>query len=234
MTSRRFVVSWVLCACACALVGCSATAKGTVTGPPGTVTIGTITHVESPTQTITRTISGPNSTTSIAAPTTTASSGSPTESTTARVTTATTPEPAPREADCPYLDGADLQLMSGERTGKITVIDMTPQPICQFYRIVDGDWQVAVRVFQTATPQAAVAAVDTRIPPAESSPADQPAGWTGGYLPLPAGSPASTEFPDATSVYGVSKGNRAVVVWTNRETVRNRTIAVATIEALHW
>ncbi len=148
--------------------------------------------------------------------------------------TPTTPEPAPRQADCPYLDGADLQLMSGERTGTITVIDTAPQPICQFYRIVDGDGQVAVRVFRTPTPQAATAAVDTRIPPAESSPADQSAGWTGGYMPLSAGSPASTEFPHATSVYGVSKGTRAVVVWTNRETVRNRTIAVATIKALHW
>lgn len=210
-----------------------------MTSSPGTVTIGTITHVESPTQTITRTVSGPNTTRSITAAKSAASSGSPTEATTAGVTTTkvattTTPEPAPRQADCPYLDGAELQLMSGERTGTITVIDMTPQPICQFYRIVDGDWQVAVRVFQTATPQAATAAVDTRIPPAESSPADQPAGWTGGYMPLPAGSPGSAEFPHATSVYGVSKGTRAVVVWTNRETVRNRTIAVATIKALHW
>lgn len=121
--------------------------------------------------------------------------------------------------------------MSGERTGKVTVIDVPPQPICQFYRIVDGDWQVAVRVFQTVTPQAAMAAVDSRIPPAGSAPADQPAGWTGGYMSLPNG---SEEFPQATSVYGVSKGDRAVVVWTNRATVRDRTIAEATIKALHW
>ncbi|MDQ2846153.1 MAG: hypothetical protein M3Y77_07365 [Actinomycetota bacterium] len=59
MRSRRSALLGLLCAGAGALVGCSATAQPPVTSSLGTVTIGTITHIESPTQTITRTVSGP-------------------------------------------------------------------------------------------------------------------------------------------------------------------------------
>lgn len=59
-----------------------------------------------------------------------------------------------------------------------------------------------------------------------------PVGWTGGLMGLPDGDP---QYPDAESVYGVSKGNRAVIAWTNRiQTIKSRRAVEANIATLQW
>lgn len=149
----------------------------------------------------------------------------------------TTALPEQQTGSCPYLPDDELILMTGQRNGPTRVIRTGlagpggEAPICVFYR-TDGDWMATVRPFQTPSSAAAVAAVDARIPPTSSSPGDRPAGWAGGYQRLPDG---AEEWPDARSVYGVSKGGRAVVAWTNRDqTIKARRIVEASIAALKW
>lgn len=142
---------------------------------------------------------------------------------------APTPLPAARESSCPYLTDDQLILLTGQRNGPTRVIDTAPQPICLFRRSDEG-WMAAVRIFRAADAAGAAAIVDAHIPVADSSPADQPATWTGGYTALPDG---STDYPESRAVYGVSKGEYAVIVWTNQpQTVKARRVVIATIENL--
>lgn len=141
----------------------------------------------------------------------------------------TTPLPAAVSGDCPYLSADDAARLAGQRTGPGAVVAANPAPICVFTRS-DGGWLAAVRVFRTPDAASAAAAVDERVPIADSSPAEDPAGWTGGYRGLPSGTP---EYPAARAVYGVSKGASAVVVWTNQpQSIRGRRIVEAVIGSL--
>ncbi len=125
-----------------------------------------------------------------------------------------------------------MSLLAGQRVGRIELIAAAPQPICVFYRIVDGGWLGAVRALDAGSPAQAVGAVDAVVPPAESSPADQPKGWGGGYMLLPEG---DQHFPEARAVYAVSKGSHAVMAWNSRDqTVKSRRLVEATVDALHW
>lgn len=127
---------------------------------------------------------------------------------------------------CPYLSADDAARVAGQRTGPGAVVAATPAPICVFTRS-DGGWLAAVRVFRTPDAASAAAAIDERILIADSSPADDPTGWTGGYRGLPSGTP---EYPEARSVYGVSKGTAAVVVWINQaQSIKGRRIVEAVI-----
>lgn len=138
----------------------------------------------------------------------------------------------PVDGNCPYLKSSEVNLLAGQRVGRVQLIPARLQPICVFYRIVDGGWLGAVRVIEAGDPAQAVAAVDEAVPPADSSPADQPQGWGGGYQLLPDG---AAEFSAARAVYGVSKGARAVIAWNSRnQTVKSRRLVEATITSLGW
>lgn len=227
----------VLAAVLAVLAGCTGSPAGS---PPGTVTVGTVTHTRPPTATITRTLAPGSSSAAVASsPSKARSSSRPAnpDRTSAPSVTASASPPAfpsgtPTEGNCPYLQGHDVSLLSGQRVGRVELIAAAPQPICVFYRIVDGGWLGAVRVIDADSPAQAVAAVDAAAPPADSSPADQPAGWGGGYLLLPRG---DAHFPESRALYAVSKGKRAVIAWNSRDqTVKSRRLVEATITALHW
>jgi hypothetical protein len=125
-----------------------------------------------------------------------------------------------------------VSLLAGQRVGRVELIAASPQPVCVFYRIVDGGWLGAVRVIDAGSPAQAVAAVDAVVPPADSSPADELPGWGGGYMLLPNG---DRQFPDSRAIYAVSKGSHAVIAWNSRnQTVKSRRMAEAAISALQW
>ncbi len=215
------------------LTGCT-----TDTARPAPSSTRIVTRTPSPSATLTRTVTATaGSVTSGPAVTsgTSASAASPSGRGSAAPSSVVAPStsavPAARTASCPYLSDDEVILMTGQRHGPTMVTDVKPEPICEFYRS-DGGWMAAVRPIQTNSSAAAVAAIDAHIPRATSSPAAHPAGWTGGLMVLPDGDPG---YPDAESVYGVSKGNRAVIAWTNRtQTIKSRRAVEATIAALRW
>ena len=140
-----------------------------------------------------------------------------------------TREPAPVAGECPYLSTADLELINGQRAGATTMIDVEPQPICDFYR-ADGGWQARIRIVEAATPEQAVAAVDQHIPVADSAPASRPAGWSGGSMVTPDGIAGN---PEVRSVYAVAKGNVAVIAESNQEqTIKGRQMVIRAVENL--
>ncbi|MEJ7650675.1 MAG: DUF2020 domain-containing protein [Nakamurella sp.] len=221
---RRTIV--VVVAVGVALTGC------TTVEPDAATTTRTIVSTLPPPTTLTITTGGPTPSSAPTTPasTTPASTTSPLSRTadgsTTPVAAPTTALPAPIGGDCPYFTAEAAAELTGQRTGPGELIATSPAPICVFTRS-DGGWLAAVRVFRTPDAASAAAAVDERIPVADSSPADDPAGWTGGYLGLPSG---AKEYPDARSVYGVSKGSSAVVAWTNQaQSIKSRRIVEAVI-----
>jgi UPF0176 protein len=129
-----------------------------------------------------------------------------------------TEEPAPVAAACPYLSDDEVADINGQRTGVTTIVDVPPHPICTFSR-PDGAWLATVRIVAAATPEAAVAAVDQHVPVDQSSPADDPAGWSGGSMPT-----------DDGSIYAVSKGPVAVIAQANQpQSIKGRQLATAAI-----
>lgn len=254
---RRGAAGPMALACALAVTGCGSPAgSGSADADNPTTVVGTITRTSAPV-TITRTVDAPGSAAAGSAPTTgsaPAAGSVPANSASAPAAAASAPAagasaparsaaapttalPEQQTGSCPYLPDDELILMTGQRNGPTKVIRTGlagpggEAPICVFYR-TDGDWMATVRPFQTPSSAAAVAAVDARIPPTSSSPGDRPAGWAGGYQRLPDG---AEEWPDARSVYGVSKGGRALIAWTNRDqTIKARRIVEASIAALKW
>jgi len=133
--------------------------------------------------------------------------------------------PAPTPAvtsDCPYLDTEWVADTNGQHVTSVRISSTEggSPPSCFFYR-PDGGLQVAVRVYQ-GNVATARAIVDLAAPVSTSDPADQPAGWQGGY---------QTTNPGA--VYAVAKNGDAVVVNTNQaQSIKAREIAMRTIAAL--
>ena len=212
-----------------ALAGCTATE------PDAATTTRTVVSTLPPLTTLTVTTGTTAASSSRSLPTTpapTRSASSPAVSSapvSSPAAAPTTALPAAVGGDCPYLDAEEAKYLTGQRPGPGEVTAAAPAPICVFVRS-DGGWMAAVRVFRTPDAASAAAAVDARVPIAASSPADRPSGWTGGYLPLPSGTP---EYPEARSVYGVSKGTSAVVAWTNQaQSIKSRRIVEAVIENL--
>ncbi|MET0967160.1 MAG: DUF2020 domain-containing protein [Nakamurella sp.] len=134
---------------------------------------------------------------------------------------AQTSEPAPVDGTCPYLSDDDVADINGQHTGTTQVVEVSPHPICLFYRS-DGGFLASVRVIQADTAQAAVAAVNAHVPIENSNPANQPPGWAGG-----------SKVTDTGSVYAVSKDSIAVVAETNQQqSIKGRQLVVATVGAL--
>lgn len=132
-----------------------------------------------------------------------------------------TAEPAAVDGPCPYLTDDQVADINGQHTGRTQVVAVVPHPVCVFTRS-DGGWLATVRVIEAATPAEAVAAVNQHVPIDDSSPATQPAGWSGGAAVL-----------DDRSVYAVAKDRFAVVAESNQlQTIKGRQMAITTISAL--
>ena len=153
----------------------------------------------------------------------TSAAPSPTPATSDAPPTIAPQAPAPATtADCPYLDRDWLADTNGQHVGtvRISSTEGGSPPSCFFYR-ADGGLQAAVRVYE-GNPGAAQAIVDQAAPVSTSDPADQPAGWQGGYQATSPG-----------AVYAVAKNGDAVVVNTNQaQSIKAREIAVQAITAL--
>ncbi len=132
-----------------------------------------------------------------------------------------TDEPAAVAGDCPYLTDDQVADINGQHTGPTSIVAVGPYPVCTFTRS-DGGWLATVRIVEAPTPAEAVAAVDQHVPIENSSPARQPAGWSGGSAVL-----------DDRSVYAVAKDRYAVVAESNQlQTIKGRQMAITTISAL--
>lgn len=134
-------------------------------------------------------------------------------------------EPTPaREGTCPYLSTAWVETANGQHVQKVELSADSTHPACFFLR-PDGQIDVTVQVF-TGTPKAANALVNRAAPVDTSSPAGEPAGWTGGL----------ESFGKAKgAVYAVRKEGTgtAVVVTTNQaQTIKAKRIAEETIANL--
>ena len=129
-----------------------------------------------------------------------------------------TQEPAPVDADCPYLANDAVADINGQHTGTTQIIDVAPYPICIFTRS-DGDPLASIRIIQADTPEAAVAAVDAHVPIDGSDPASQPPGWSGGSM-----------VTDTGSIYAVSKGTIAVVAESNQQqSIKGRQMVITAV-----
>ncbi|MEP6561999.1 MAG: DUF2020 domain-containing protein [Nakamurella sp.] len=183
------------------LSGCSTvseTAASPASTSTATITTGTVTTGDA--ATITSTVAG---------------------ATIVAVAPPSTSEPAAVDGTCPYLSDDDVADINGQHTGTTQLIDVSPYPICVFYRS-DGGFMASVRIIQADTPQAAVAAVNAHVPIEGSNPASQPPGWTGGSM-----------VTDSGSIYAVSKGTVALVAESNQQqSIKGRQLVVSTINAL--
>lgn len=140
-----------------------------------------------------------------------------------------TPEPEPTVGTCPYLSAADAGLLNGQRVGRTIVIAVEPYPICEFYR-PDGTVMAVTRVIVADSPASAAAAVNAHVPVDESFPVSKPDGWTGGAMGQQHG---VGDYPDGRSIYGVSKGDIAVIAISNqRESIKGRQMVTAVIDNL--
>ncbi|TNC27297.1 DUF2020 domain-containing protein [Amycolatopsis alkalitolerans] len=132
------------------------------------------------------------------------------------------PLPDPRPAGtgpCPYLATSFVADANGQHVSKVQTSGGQP-PSCFFYAL-NGKLQLTVQVY-VGEAGVAKALVDKAAPMTSSNPANEPAGWRGGY-----------ERTDTGAVYAVSKAGAAVVVTTNqKQTVKARTVAKQTISAL--
>ncbi len=137
--------------------------------------------------------------------------------------------PAAVTGDCPYLSADVVSDITGQHHGPSELVNFQPHPMCVFYRS-DGGLMGSVRIIQAANPQQAVAAVNQHVPIADSQPASQPAGWSGGSTTTPG---QMTQDSTAGSVYAVSRGNIAVVAEENESpSIKARVMAVCAIYGL--
>lgn len=125
----------------------------------------------------------------------------------------TTSEPPAAPGTCPYLTDQQVEDANGQHTGVTSVIRVEPYPVCVFTRS-SGGFLAATRIVRAATPEQAAAAVNEHVPIGESYPVTHPAGWTGGAMSTPHGLPG---YPDAGSIYAVSKGTIAIIAISNQK-----------------
>ncbi|WP_020663555.1 DUF2020 domain-containing protein [Amycolatopsis benzoatilytica] len=131
------------------------------------------------------------------------------------------PDPQPaRTGECPYLSNETVQDANGQHVTKVSISADEPDPTCFFYR-PDGSLQLTVRVY-VGKSDVATALVNKAAPVDTSNPANDPAGWKGGYQPAGDG-----------VVYAVAKGDAAVIVTSNqKQSIKARTVAKKAIAAL--
>lgn len=131
--------------------------------------------------------------------------------------------PKPESAEpCPYLDAEFVAQANGQRVSTVEISEASqgPHPSCFFVR-PDGSRQLTVRVY-VGDRTVAMCLVDQAAPIEESNPADQPAGWNGGY-----------QVTATRAVYAVAKANAAVMVTTNQpQTIKARRVAEQVISTL--
>lgn len=141
----------------------------------------------------------------------------------------TTAEPRPASGDCPYLSTLEVRDANGQNVGRTATIAVDPYPICLFYR-PDGTVLAAIRIIAADTPAEAAAAVNQHVPIADSFEVTQPAGWAGGAMATPRGVDG---YPDARSIYAVSKGTIAVIAISNQaQSIKGRQMATDVIANL--
>jgi hypothetical protein len=131
------------------------------------------------------------------------------------------PAPTPSGGGpCPYLDTEFVAQSNGQHVSKVQTSADKPQPTCFFYALT-GKLQLSVRVY-VGEPAVATALVNQVAPIDTSDPADEPAGWHGGY-----------ESTDSGAVYAVAKQGAAVVVTTNqKQSIKGRIVAKQAIANL--
>ncbi|MBB5806811.1 hypothetical protein F4560_006579 [Saccharothrix ecbatanensis] len=126
------------------------------------------------------------------------------------------PPPAPEPAtdgQCPYLASSVVQEANGQLVRKVRLSADQPNPACFFYADA-SDVQLSIWVFQ-GDAKIAKAVVDRAAPVADSNPASEPAGWSGGSLTT-----------DKGAVYAIAKDGSAVVVTSNqKQTIKARRVA---------
>lgn len=143
----------------------------------------------------------------------------------------TTEEPTPVSGECPYLSNAQVADANGQRAGKTSIIALDPYPVCFFTR-ADGHFLAAVRIITADTPEEAVAAVNQHVPVASSDPVNKPAGWEGGAMGQLTGIDG---FPEARSIYGVSRENIAIIAISNQaQSVKGRQMVNHIVANLGW
>jgi hypothetical protein len=187
------------------VAGCAGQRAAPVSpSPPGTITsvVGTSTFTSTATTTL-RTLTVPGTVSTVTAPASTAATVGPPPPTS---------EPAPAPGSCPYLSDEDVKNFNGQHTGQTSIVDIKPYPVCIFTRS-DGGYLATTRIVVANTPAQAAAAVDQHVPVTESNPAHYPKGWSGGAMATPDGVPG---YPDANSIYAVSKGTIAIIAISNQ------------------
>ena len=128
------------------------------------------------------------------------------------------PEPV-AGGPCPYLETGWVARTNGQRVSKVRVSQGDP-PACFFYTL-NGKQQVSVRVY-TGDATVSKAIVSDAAPVRRSNPADEPAGWQGGYMSTADG-----------AVYAVYSNGTAVVATTNqKQSVKAREIVEKVISTL--
>jgi hypothetical protein len=118
------------------------------------------------------------------------------------------------------MDSNFVAQSNGQHVSKVQTSADKPYPTCFFYAL-SGNVQLTVRVY-VGEPAVATALVDQVAPVDTSNPAEEPAGWRGGY-----------EAIDSGAVYAVAKQGTAVVVTTNqKQSIKARTVAKQAIAGL--
>ncbi|MGO4203396.1 DUF2020 domain-containing protein [Rhodococcus sp. TAF43] len=130
--------------------------------------------------------------------------------------------PVPRTAgDCSVLSVEQVEELNGERVGSVLVDPTVDPPACVFTD-PGGAVVASVWVARTEAETTAVEVVDRAAPISTSSPASEPAGWSGGRFGGPDG-----------AVYAVARGTTAVVVTTAQpQSVRAQRLALAVVETI--
>lgn len=106
--------------------------------------------------------------------------------------------------ECPYINTQWLQDTNGQRVTAVGVDNTLNPPACVFWSYPE-DPQATILVRTFDNPQLAIDMVNWAAPIDTTDPAKEPAGWDGGRF----GS-------EDRSLYAVSKGSTAVVVFSNQ------------------
>ena len=204
--------------------GCTSAGTADPSSPPTTVTstsiVGTSTHRTTVT-TVLGTLTLPASdltTVTVSRPATT--QGPP----------PATKEPKPKPGTCPYLPNSAVMQANGQHTGQTSLIATKPYPVCIFTRS-DGGYLATTRIVVAKNAAAAAAAVNQHVPVDQSNPATQPQGWTGGAMGNLNG---VAGYPDAKSIYAVSKGKIAIIAISNQaQSIKGRQMVEDIVANLH-
>jgi hypothetical protein len=133
--------------------------------------------------------------------------------------------PPARSASCPVVSSQEVTYDNAEAVGVVKVSETPagqPYPVCYFYRAMNGQLGMMVRVY-VGDAAVATALVDQAAPVATSNPASEPPGWSGGSMSSQQG-----------AVYAVSHGGTAVIVTSNMtQTIKCRDVATAVVTYLN-